>query len=51
MMKSKKFPQPRVLELKKETLVLLGNDVLRDVAGGNTSSTVKSQCPTLCFTI
>jgi hypothetical protein len=50
MIKSKQSPRPRILELKKETLIVLGNDLLRDVVGGN-RSTVKSQCPTLCFTI
>jgi hypothetical protein len=41
----------RTLELKKETIVALVDDQLTHVAGGNTSSTVKSQCPTLCFTL
>ncbi|HEU4728877.1 MAG TPA: hypothetical protein VFT22_13330 [Kofleriaceae bacterium] len=48
MIKAKRSPRPRILELKKETLVVLGEDVLRDVIGGNLT-TVKSQCPTLCF--
>ncbi|HET7504040.1 MAG TPA: hypothetical protein VFK02_23630 [Kofleriaceae bacterium] len=48
MIKSKKSPRPRILELKQETLVVLDHDLLRDVVGGN-KSTVPSQCPTLCF--
>lgn len=51
MIKSKKSLRPRILQLKKETLIVLelDKDVLHDVVGGN-GSTVKSQCPTLCFT-
>ena len=48
-MKKTKRIQPRNLELKKETIVHLPTDHLKDVAGGN-KSTVASQCPTLCFT-
>jgi len=49
MYKSKKTIKPRTLELKKETIVHLPADHLKDVAGGN-NSTRLSQCPTLCFT-
>jgi hypothetical protein len=48
MKKTKQPIKPRTLELKKETLVTLTADQLKDVVGGN-KSTVKSQCPTLCF--
>jgi hypothetical protein len=41
--------QPRTLELKKETIIHLSSDQLKEVVGGNTS-TKPSQCPTLCFT-
>jgi bacteriocin-like protein len=48
-MKKHKHPfKPRMLELKKETLNQLTDDQLNQVVGGN-KSTVKSQCPTLCF--
>jgi hypothetical protein len=40
--------KPRLLELKKETMVLLSHDQLQPVVGGNTS-TRPSQCVTLCF--
>ena len=36
------------LELKKETVIHLSHDMLKDVVGGN-KSTVPSQCVTLCF--
>jgi len=45
----KKPTKPRTLELKKETVIHLSNDLLKDVVGGN-NSTKPSQCPTLCFT-
>jgi len=47
----KKHKQPDKLQtllLKKETLVKLTDDQLKQVAGGN-NSTRPSQCPTLCF--
>jgi len=44
----KKLSKIRTLELKKETIVHLGQDLLKEVAGGN-RSTRPSQCPTLCF--
>jgi len=47
---TKRNDKLRTLELKKETIGTLMDHQLTDVAGGNTSSTVKSQCPTLCFT-
>jgi hypothetical protein len=47
--KHKKTTKPRTLELKKETVIHLSNDLLKDVVGGN-NSTKPSQCPTLCFT-
>lgn len=49
MTKTKKTIKPRMLELKKETIVHLPTDHLKDVVGGN-NSTRASQCPTLCFT-
>ena len=48
MKKHTKPFRPVKLELKKETLVILTDDQLKGVVGGN-KSTVKSQCPTLCF--
>jgi hypothetical protein len=47
--KSKKTIKPLSLELKKETIIHLSNDLLKHVVGGN-NSTKPSQCPTLCFT-
>jgi len=44
----KKLSKIRTLELKKETIVHLGQDLLKEVVGGN-RSTRPSQCPTLCF--
>ena len=48
MKKHKKPIKPRTLELKKETLVKLTDDRLKDVVGG-IKTTVPSQCVTLCF--
>jgi len=48
MKKSKSINKLRTLELKLETIVLLAQDQLKDVVGGN-KSTRPSQCPTLCF--
>jgi len=48
MKKNKRPTKPRALGLKKETLVVLTDDRLKEVVGGN-KSTVPSQCPTLCF--
>jgi len=48
MKKSQTHRKLATLELKSETLVLLGTEHLKEVAGGNTS-TRRSQCPTLCF--
>ena len=50
MIKRKQLTMPRTLELKKETVIHLSDDSLKRAAGGNTT-TVRSQCPTLCFTI
>lgn len=50
MNKSKTIEKLRTLALKKETIAALVPDQLKHVAGGNTSSTRLSQCPTLCFT-
>ncbi|HWO25896.1 MAG TPA: hypothetical protein VNO30_44480 [Kofleriaceae bacterium] len=48
-MKKHKHPfKPRTLELKTETLKQLTHEQLDQVVGGN-KTTVKSQCPTLCF--
>jgi len=49
MNKHNKPQKPRTIALKKETLIILTPDQLKDAAGGN-NSTIKSQCPTLCFT-
>jgi hypothetical protein len=49
MKKTKTVIKPRTLALKKETIIHLPTDHLKDVAGGN-NSTVASQCRTLCFT-
>jgi len=49
MNKYKKTIKPRTLELKKETIIHLSSDQLKDVVGGS-PSTKPSQCPTLCFT-
>jgi hypothetical protein len=48
MIKTRKTHRPRMLELKRETIVVLNDDHLKTVAGGN-KSTVPSQCVTLCF--
>jgi hypothetical protein len=45
---TKKVSKIRTLELKKETVVHLGHDLLKQVVGGN-NSTRPSQCRTLCF--
>jgi len=50
MIKRTSLALPRVLELKKETVVHLDRDALKVVVGGK-PTTIKSQCPTLCFTI
>ena len=50
MNKTNKRIKPRNLELKKETIVHLPTDQLKDVVGGD-RSTRRSQCPTLCFTL
>ena len=49
MKKTKKPLKPHTLELKKEIVLNLEKEALAEVAGGNTT-TVKSQCRTLCFT-
>jgi hypothetical protein len=49
MNKTKKTIKPRALELKKETIVHLPTDQLKDAVGGNRTTRL-SQCPTLCFT-
>ena len=48
MKKHRQSDKPRVLKLNKETLIVLTDDQLKTVAGGN-NSTRPSQCPTLCF--
>jgi len=49
MKKTKYQLKPRTLEFKKEIVATLGTAALENVVGGN-NSTLKSQCPTLCFT-
>lgn len=49
LVKKHKHDKIHTLVLNKETIAALGTDQLKAVAGGNTSSTVKSQCATLCF--
>lgn len=49
MIKNNKRAKLHLLQLKKETLVHLSDDQLKDVVGGD-KSTRLSQCPTLCFT-
>ncbi len=48
MKKLTKPIKPRTLELKKETLLRLTDDQLKNVVGGD-KSTRPSQCVTLCF--
>ena len=48
--KNHKHDKIHTLVLKKETIAALGTDQLKAVAGGNLT-TVKSQCPTMCFTL
>lgn len=48
MNKRKPSNKPRTLELKKETVTHLTDELLKHVAGGN-NSTRPSQCVTLCF--
>jgi len=47
-MKKSTTSKLRTLELKKETVVHLSQDLLKNVVGGN-NSTRPSQCITLCF--
>jgi hypothetical protein len=47
-MKKHQPTKPSILKLNKETLVLLTDDQLKTVVGGN-NSTRRSQCVTLCF--
>jgi hypothetical protein len=46
--KHKKHNKPRTLELKKETVLQLTDELLKHVVGGD-NSTRPSQCVTLCF--
>lgn len=46
---TKRNAKLRTLELRKETIITLVDDQLKHVVGGNLT-TVKSQCPTMCFT-
>lgn len=48
MNKHKKHNKPRTLELKKETVLQLTDELLKHVVGGD-NSTRPSQCVTLCF--
>jgi hypothetical protein len=48
MNKRKPSNKPRTLELNKETITHLTDDLLKNVVGGN-NSTRPSQCVTLCF--
>jgi len=48
MKKSKPINQLRTLEFKKETIMILAEDQLRAIVGGN-QTTRPSQCPTMCF--
>lgn len=48
MTKHKSSNKPRMLELNKETVLHLSDDLLKNVVGGN-NSTRPSQCVTLCF--
>jgi hypothetical protein len=47
--KTKLNAKLRTLELRKETIITLVDDQLKHVVGG-IPTTIKSQCPTLCFT-
>jgi hypothetical protein len=48
MNKRRPSNKPRTLELNKQTIVHLTDELLRNVVGGN-NSTRPSQCVTLCF--
>jgi len=48
MTKTKKLSQVKTLQLKKETVIHLGDAALAHVVGG-VNSTRRSQCVTLCF--
>jgi hypothetical protein len=50
MIKNQKNKQRRMLELKRETIVHIPGDLLKNVVGGGdvTNSNPISQCPTQC---
>jgi hypothetical protein len=48
VIKNRKNTRPRALELKKETVIHLAREQLRDVVGGDDNSLHPSQCISWC---